>query len=299
MTDGAFPAGWALMKPQQTIEPAEFERLWAQGILIPTRKRDGNRAHIVTAGDNTRIYSRNGTLDWTDRVPHIARAFAAAPTGFILDVELHTDEEGTTSFQNAMNNCPDEIVWSAFDILRTDGSLNNEPYHYRSTIRDQVETKMGQAHWGGGVFFPLHSENLTYDQVLARIEKEKIEGLVMWDATAPHLVNTNGNTKRGRSWKIKIRQTEDLVVMGTNACADPSLGCGTLKLARMVNDVLVPIKAPVGSFEVTFDRRAALTRQGRYVVEVAHYGEDDNGNLVFPKIIRTRDDLLVDFKLAA
>ena len=81
MTDGAFPTGWALMKPQQTIEPAEFERLWAQGLLIPTRKRDGNRAHIVTARENTRIYSRNGTLDWTSKVPHIVEAFAAPRMG--------------------------------------------------------------------------------------------------------------------------------------------------------------------------------------------------------------------------
>ena len=298
MTDGAFPAGWALMKPQQTIEPAEFNRLWAQGNLMPTRKRDGNRAHIITAGDSTQVYSRNGTLNWTDKVPHIAAAFGRAPSGLLVDVELHTGEEGTTSFQNAMNNDSQEIVWSAFDVLKLDGSMTNRPYLDRSNYLDQMQSALNLPHHGGGVFFHL-PEHATYDDVLARIEKAGCEGVVVWDVTAPHVLNTNGNTKRGRSWKIKVRQTEDLVVMGTNPCADPSLGCGTLKLARQVEGKLVPIKAPVGSFEVSFDRRAALTRQGRYVVEVAHYGEDDNGNLVFPKVIRTRDDLLADFKLAA
>ena len=70
-----FPQGWALQKPVQTIDPEEFNRMWRQGKLIGTRKRDGNRAHIITAGENTRVYSRNGTLDWTDRLAHVARAF--------------------------------------------------------------------------------------------------------------------------------------------------------------------------------------------------------------------------------
>jgi len=295
----AFPAGWALMKPQQTIDPAEFNRLWRQGNMIPTRKRDGNRAHIVTGGGSARVYSRNGTLDWTDKVPHIAHAFGKAPSGLLLDVELHTPEEGTWAFQEAMNKDPEQIVWSAFDILKTDGSLTMRPYRERSDLIMQLTQAVHIDHDGGGVFFHL-PETATYDDVLTRIAKAKCEGVVMWDATAPHIVNTNGNTKRGRSWKIKPKTVEDLMVTAVTPSKDPALGVGTIKVSRRceATGTITPIKAALGSFDLGFDRRAALTWPTPFVVEVSHFGEDDNGNLVFPKVLRPRFDLHADFGIA-
>lgn len=292
-----FPTGWALMKPQQTIDPAEFERRWRTGRLIPTRKRDGNRAHIVTAGGSARVYSRNGTLDWTDKVPHIAHAFGKAPSGLIVDVELHTMDEGTRAFQDAMNNDPEEIRWSAFDVLRMDGSMTMRPYRERSDFVMQMQRALDIEFDGGGVFFHL-PEHATYQDVLDRIAKAKCEGVVVWDADAPHIVNTNGNTKRGLSWKIKPRLTEDLVVLAVNAPKDASLGlgCASLKVARRLEDgTLQPIKAPLGSFDVRFDRHAALRMPTPFVVEVSHFGEDENGNLVFPKVLFCRPDLHADF----
>lgn len=296
MTDGAFPTGWALMKPQQTIEPADFARRWRSGSLIATRKRDGNRAHIVTAGAATRVWSRNGTLDWTAKVPHIATAFAKAPSGYIVDVELHTLEEGTRAFQDAMNNAPDEIHWSAFDLLRRDGSMNAMRYRDRSDQLMQMERALDIPHHGGGVFFHI-PENATYQDVLDRIERAGCEGVVVWDANAPHVVNTNGNTKRGQSWKIKPRMTEDLVVTEQTHSKDPTLGIGTIRVSRRdeLTGALTAIKAPLGSFDLGFDRRAALRIEAPYVVEVSHFGEDDNGNLVFPKVLRRRPDLHADF----
>lgn len=293
---GNFPSGWALMKPQQTIDPAQFNKMWATGNYIATRKRDGNRGHIITAGENTRIWSRNGTLEWTTKLPHIIRDFAKAPAGYLVDVELHTMEEGTHSFQNSMNNSPEEILWSAFDLLKVDGSMTNQSYRERSTMVGHLEDSLSKDHWGGGVFFHL-PDHADYDLALKRVEEAKCEGLVVWDADAPHQLNTNGNTKRGRSWKIKPRMTEDLVVTKVNFCADPSLGCGSLKLARMIQKgaPLEHIKAPVGSFDLEFDRIDALQTSTPFIVEVSHYGEDDNGNLVFAKVLRKRDDLRQDF----
>lgn len=296
--NASFPAGWALMKPQQTIEPAEFNRLWRRGGLKATRKRDGNRAHIVTAGDATRIYSRNGTLDWTDKLAHIARHWAAAPAGYLVDIEAHTLEEGTNSFQNAMNTNPELVHWSAFDLLKLDGTMTAQSWRRRRQMLGSMEQVIGPgSHWGGGIFFDL-SPNADYDEVLACIAREKCEGVVIWDEEAPHVLNTNGNTKRGRSWKIKPRMTEDLLVTAVNAPKDASLGlgCASLKVSRRHEDgTLQPIKAPLGSFDVGFDRHAALRIGTPFVVEVSHYGEDDNGNLVFPKVLRTRFDLHPDF----
>lgn len=298
--DGSFPTGWALMKPQQTIDPAEFNAMWRRGGFEATLKRDGNRAHIVTAGPNTRIYSRNGTLDWTDRLPHIAAHWAKASAGFIVDVELHTEKEGTRSFQDAMNADPDEILWSPFDLLRVDGSMNSATRAERVTLLNALVSLVGYgSHYGGGIFFHL-PENATYEEALARIAKAKCEGLVIWDLSAPHIVNTNGNTKRGRSWKIKPKVTEDLVVLSQTPSKDPALGVGTLKVARRDEETgaLTAIKAPLGSFDLGFDRRAATGLVAPYVVEVSHFGEDDNGNLVFPKVLRTRPDLHADFGIA-
>lgn len=298
-----FPAGWALQKPLQTIDPAEFDRMWRRGGYIPTRKRDGNRGHILTGGDRTRIYSRNGTLDWTEKLEHIAHHWKNAPEGYLVDVELHTRAEGVNSFQNAMNSNPENVLWSAFDLLRLDGTLTTEEYSQRSGLLGHLEDHVGHGdYWGGGVFYNL-PENATYAQVLKQIDRDRCEGVVVWDGRAPHALNLNGNTKRGKSWKIKPRMTEDLVVIGRNAPKDASLGlgCASLKLARQIvkGMPLEPIKAPVGTFDASFDRHAAMTMDMPYVVEVSHFGEDENGNLTFPKILRLRPDLHADFGIHA
>lgn len=293
-----FPAGWALQKPEQTIEPTEFERMWSRGQLIPTRKRDGNRAHIITAGENTRIYSRNGTLDWTEKLEHLAWHFAKAPEGWLFDVELHTFEEGTFSFQNAMNGDPSEIMASPFDMLRLDGRDAQDPYQDRLQRVDNFMQVHGSFPVTTmGVSYPLDYVR-SYDDVLREIERRGMEGFVFWDRAAPHALNLNGNTKRGRAWKVKIRQTEDLIVTGWNANkGDPSLGVGSLELKRYDETGKLVKAGKVGSFDKQFDRIAAMTMTDHYVVEVSHYGLDENGNMTFPKIERIRHDLASDFGL--
>jgi len=300
MTDGAFPTGWALQKPQQTIEPGEFERRWRAGGLTATRKRDGNRLHIVTAGRNTRVWSRNGTTDLTEKLAHIAHHYAAAPAGYILDGEGHTAGEGTESYQWALNHRPEDILFSAFDALSLDGDLQKKPWSARRSWLDGLDEALGRRAgiFGGGVCFDL-PDNPTYDDVLKRIDEDRCEGVVIWDERAPHQLNTNGNTKRGQCWKIKVRQTEDLVVTMVHPCADPALGCGALSVARRISPdgPLEPL-GKVGSFALPFERQAALSANLPFVVEVSHFGEDDRANLVFATVERARPDLHGDFGIA-
>ena len=292
-----FPTGWALQKPVQTIDPDEFNRRWRNGSLIATAKRDGNRGHIITAGANTRIYSRNGTLDWTGNLPHIAADWALAPEGYLVDVELHTANEGTSAFQDAMNADPSRVLWSAFDLLRLDGRNAMDGYRRRKATLDMLMESVGNNARGEGIDFDLDPA-ATYDDALAAIETAGIEGLVVWDRLAPHALNTNGNTKRGQSWKIKIRQTEDLVVTGWNPNkGDPSLGAGSLELSRRGPDGRLTKAGKVGSFDKSFDRHAAMRATTPYIVEVSHYGIDENQNMTFPKIERRRDDLMTDYGL--
>ncbi|WP_298847007.1 hypothetical protein [uncultured Salinicola sp.] len=293
-----FPQGWALQKPVQTIEPEEFNRMWQRGQLIGTRKRDGNRAHVITAGENTRIYSRNGTLDWTDKLRHVVWAFKSAPQGWMFDVEAHTLEEGTYSFQRALNDDPEEIFVSPFDMLRLDGSDACNPYEDRfQRVKDFMQVYNSMPISTMGVEYDLEHIR-DYDGMLAEIERRKMEGLVFWDRTAPHALNLNGNTKRGRAWKVKIRQTEDLIVTGWNPNkGDPSLGAGSLDVKRYDENGKLVKAGRVGSFDKRFDRHAVMTMMDHYVVEVSHYGLDENGNMVFPKVERMRPDLASDFGL--
>lgn len=294
-----FPSGWALQKPQQTIDPKTFEAMWRQGRLRVLPKRNGHRGHVITNGADTKVYSRNGTVDLTDRLPHIAAYYAKVARGYLIDGELHTPEEGTESFQKAMNTRTDDVVLSAFDMLHIDGSLTNEQYDARFNLMQHMHQMAGSGCATTIDDLPLGT-NASYDDVLARIEREGIEGIVAWDRNAGHALNTNGNTKRGSSWKIKIRQTEDLVVTMAHACADPNLGCGSLQLSRQIlpGMPLEPV-GKVGSFELGFDRVAAMSEKAPYVVEVSHYGEDERGNLQFAKIVRKREDLHHDFGIAA
>ncbi|MEK7556682.1 MAG: hypothetical protein AAB538_01770, partial [Patescibacteria group bacterium] len=63
-----------LAKPQHSIKEALATRLEGEGNLIITRKRDGNRAHIVLLPNGiVRIYSR-GIDDITERFPWIVEA---------------------------------------------------------------------------------------------------------------------------------------------------------------------------------------------------------------------------------
>lgn len=296
----SFPKGWALQKPKQTIDPDAFEEMWRAGHLIITRKRDGNRAHVLTAGSQTRIFSRNGTLDLTAKLPHIADYYAHAPEGLLIDSELHTADEGTEAFQKAMNDNPEAIRVSAFDLLDLEGKLAPLGYEERSKQLRAIETRLGRPDhvWGGGVDFDLDA-NASYDKVLQVIEELGIEGFVGWRRDAPHVLNLNGNTKRGQSWKIKVRKTEDLVAIKANPGKDSSLGCATIEVARRLADGRLLPLGKVGSFEAGFDRHAALTMRGPFMVEVSHYGVDERQNLMFAKVIRARPDLHPEYKIAA
>lgn len=289
------PSNIAFQKPQQTIEPQEFNRLMAAGRLGLYDKIDGHRVHLLTAGANSRITSRNGTLDMSEQLPMLTRALATMAEGYMIDAELHVPGEGTEALQAALNDRLDTPRVAAFDILRLDMANARDGYAERRKLLSAfVDTENRTA--------PFHlapkselGATTRYDDVLAYVEARGIEGVVAWDVTAPHLVNMNGNVKRGSSWKIKIRQTEDFVATRANPCGDPSLGVGSLEISRLVDGKLVKL-GKVGSFEREFDRHAAMTAVMPMIVEISHYGEDDRGaNLTFAKILRARPDLHAQF----
>lgn len=295
-----FPAGWALQKPKQDIDPDVFTRMWRAGSLIALKKYNGHRGHIVTAGANTRIYSRNGTVDLTSKLPHLVEQYAKAPMDLVIDGEIFVQSTETTeALQLAMNSNALETSFAAFDMLDLQGKLHKTPYEARLRALGEIMAKTGKSDPAFlAETLPL-AAGAGYDEALSLVEKLNIEGIVAWDRRGIHKLNTAGNTKRGDAWKIKIRKTEDLIATQVHACADSSLGCGSLSVARRLSDGALQPLGKVGSFEVGFDRHAALLMKAPFAVEVSHYGEDDNGNLMFAKVIGTRLDLHRDLQIAA
>lgn len=294
-----FPTGWALQKPVQTIEPSDFERMWRSGQLIGTRKRDGHRGHILTAGNDTQVFSRNGSVNHTEQLGHIAKAFAGAPPGLLVDVELHTPDEGTFSLQRAMNDNPESIRFSEFDLIDLNGQIADKGFEVRRKALTDLMDTVGRdtRYWGGGTDYDLPVE-ASYDDVLARIDRDRIEGVVVWHRAGIHKLNRNGNTKRGQCWKIKVRTVEDVFVTRVNRTPDGS-GIVTIEVSRPLNGGPAEPIGKIGSFTAGFDRSAALASSGRFMVQISHFGEDDNGNLVFPKAELLRPDLHADYGLAA
>lgn len=292
------PTNIAFQKPQQTIEPEEFNRLMSAGRICLFDKIDGHRVHLLTAGTNSRITSRNGTLDMSEQLPVLMRTVMTMPSGYMIDAELHVPGEGTEALQAALNEGLISPRIAAFDILRLDMANAHDSYaERRKLLQAFIDTENREAQFH---LAPKSALNTTarYDDVINYIKVRGIEGVVAWDMKAPHLVNMNGNVKRGSSWKIKVRQTEDLIATRANPCGDPSLGVGSLEISRMVGDKLIKV-GKIGSFEREFDRHAAVTVQMPIVVEVSHYGQDEQrSNLLFAKIVRARPDLHGQFGIA-
>ena len=86
-------------------------------------KFDGYRFLIAKIGQRVRLYSKSG-VEWSDRLPDVAEAFAALRTDFILDGELCLcDGRGRSDFRTLhaemRQRRPDtsRMAYYAFDLL--------------------------------------------------------------------------------------------------------------------------------------------------------------------------------------
>jgi bifunctional non-homologous end joining protein LigD len=116
-------------------------------------KYDGFRCLIVKAGDDVKLWSRNGNL-FNGSFPDVAAAVAAVPGDFIWDAELTVDDEtGRSDFdrlrQRAVTKTPKNVRAAAkadparlyvFDALSIDGDdirtmpLSERKLHLRESL---------------------------------------------------------------------------------------------------------------------------------------------------------------------
>ncbi len=190
-------------------------------------KFDGYRMLARKDGDQVRIITRNG-LDWTARLPALAKAVAAmTPERLLLDGELVAlDKAGLSSFSRLQEAFSGKrtgtLIYYVFDLLHRDGAdLRPRPLSER---REALEEMLRDVPEDG----PLrYSEHLSSDT--ARVKKEAcavgLEGIICKRLDAPY------RPGRGADWlKVKCKDREEFVVLGYTPPAGSRQGLGALQL---------------------------------------------------------------------
>ena len=187
-------------------------------------KFDGYRLLCWKDGSDARIMTRNG-LDWTDRLPAVARAVARLNAhSAIVDGELVSqDKRGVSSFpalQAALSAGKDETLnLYLFDLLYLDGW---DLRACKLTDRKQVLQRLSD--WRGMLRYSDHHEG-DADKLRRQACEMGLEGIICKQADSSY------RSGRGRDWlKVKCRGREELVVLGWTPPGGSRIGLGSLHL---------------------------------------------------------------------
>jgi bifunctional non-homologous end joining protein LigD len=199
-------------------------------------KLDGYRIQIHVQANNSRmttLLTRKG-LDWSARMPDIARAAAELPVeSAILDGEVVAlDEKGRSNFadlQMAFQEGKQRFLsYFAFDLLHLDGrNLRNLSLSERKNLLSGILAQSGE---------PLHfSEHLqgNSEDIFAKACSLGAEGIVSKLATSRYLSGRSG------AWiKVKCIQQQEFVIGGFTLPSKGGEGIGALLLGYYENGKL-------------------------------------------------------------
>ena len=186
-------------------------------------KFDGYRILAYKDGPEVRLITRNG-LDWTARLPSVARAIAALPVETaVVDGELVAlAPDGRSSFpalQQALSAGTDKkLSFYAFDLPYLQGF---DLRRCRLDARKATLRALNEG-WSGVLRF---SDHLTGEAVRVRREActMGLEGIVCKRADASY------TSTRGRSWlKVKCLGREEFIVLGWTPPGGARTGLGSL-----------------------------------------------------------------------
>lgn len=218
-------------------------------------KWDGYRLLATVVRGRARLWSRNG-LDWTTRLPDIARAVESLGLRSArIDGELLAVDEGGGSFARLQERLAGEDgeapVYMLFDLVHADGhSLRDVPLLERKRLlRERVDRhphallRWSEHHVGDGA------------EVFVEARRAGLEGIVSKRVDSPYRGTRNGD------WlKLKIRLSADYTVIGYTDPKGRRTGFGALLLGETDESGALVYAGRVGS---GFDDAALVALQRR------------------------------------
>jgi bifunctional non-homologous end joining protein LigD len=173
-------------------------------------KFDGYRAIAAVAGDEVRIFTRNGH-DWSGRfAPLIPALRSLRVESALLDGEIAVaDKSGHTNFgalQDALAEGRGGFGYYLFDLLELDGEdLRKLPLRERKKLLEKLFKPLGKK---GPLSFSEHVKGSGAD-VFARACDLKLEGIISKRADAPY------RSGRQQYWlKSKCGMEQEFVIIG-------------------------------------------------------------------------------------
>ncbi len=172
-------------------------------------KYDGYRCQAAIAGDQVRLFTRNGK-DWTDQFATIVPPLSRITKGTaLIDGELCAfDSKGRTDFSTLKQRLSDggPLTFFAFDLIEENGE---DTAKLKLTERKRrLEALLGSIDASSLVQLSTHVTG-NGQKVLDALCRENHEGIIAKQADAPY------RSDRNRNWlKIKCARRQEFVIAG-------------------------------------------------------------------------------------
>ena len=270
-------------------------------------KYDGYRCVAAVAGDQVRLYTRNGN-DWTTQFGRLVEPLSRLTAGSaLIDGEICSFKDGRTDFSTLKDalSTGGDLVFFAFDLMEQDGeNIEKLPLTERKARLERLLGRTGKA---SPVQYSDHIAGNGED-VFSAMCKAGFEGVIAKQADAPY------RHERTRTWlKVKCIQRQEFVIGGWRP-SDKHKGFASLLLGTWENGRLV-YRGRVGTgfnrkdaevLQAELDKRARKTtafvnaprdiaRRARWVDpelvgEIAFTEFTPDGYLRHPSFVGLRED---------
>lgn len=298
------PEKWALQKPFGEYNPEIVDKLLRNGRILAMKKYNGHRTHIlITAKQEVLIYPRTNKVPINAFIPKLVQHVEALclPANTLLDGEIYipnTDGKiesldrlqaviacgnAALGAEREKTDAPNVAI---FDVPVFGGEdLFLQPYKHRIAKWNLPESKTHLAET-----IPITSRA----QGLKLAEKLGWEGLVLWDLESPHKLNTNGNTKRGGGYKLKLEFEEDFIAYGFKEGTGAGKGLvGTLLIGKLdASGAILPFGEVGSGLSLPEKQLYTGSTQYPFVVAVKHFGLDSKNRVTLPSITKVHQDKL-------
>lgn len=294
------PKKWALQKPLADYSVELVEKLIKDGRIVATKKYNGHRVHVlINSAGSPIIYNRTKKDTLNGFIPNLVEFISSLniKPDTLLDGEIYIPNKGKVESLDALQSvicCGNEQLGAEretnsqphiaiFDMLVTSGqNIILQPYKARRQLLPQMS----------GLMHPVQEVAIkSRSEGLALAHTEGWEGMVLWDLQGPHKLNTNGNTKRGTSYKLKPEFEEDFIAIGYSEGTGGGAGkVGTLTIGKYISGIFVNF-GEVGSGLTEAEKLEYMDKtKFPIVVEVKHFGTDIQGRVTLATINKIHRD---------